>query len=282
MMVLAAAAQIRFSAAQVHALFDAVLHDDVVDPHVELPQAIPAVGDRAGLAACFTLAHQLWADGVDRSAMNSLLAKLLARGDLDPADRLAYKYIRARFKHLRFALVLYDRRHRSPLLFKWVTALQGHLQDAFRNGQKVSVRLLALLLRCLTTRPAWWLLSREAGQVRLEDKAGFEVFVASQFATLRKAVSAPHLTGKQFHAARKIISRYVSFIDTLRTIHPGEDAWKMSRYLSAINGLMGGLHDDLVKAHATKAGDYSKDPIVLPEDIAVRLRALLARMEPAL
>lgn len=266
----------RFPAAQVDALFDAVLNDDVVDPHVELPAKVPQVADGQVLSDCFALAYQLWTDGVDRREMNRLLMTLLAKGDLNGEERLAYKYIRAKFKHLRFALVLYDQRHRSPLLFKWMTALQGHLQDAFRNGQAAPARLHALVLRAMMVRPVWWLITREASHVALDNPAGFAGFIDGQMASLRKAMAADQLTGGTFHASRKVISRYVSFIDTLRTLHPGDDVWKMSRYLSAINGLMGSLHDDLVEAHATGQGDYHKDQVVLPADIAARLTALLA------
>jgi hypothetical protein len=50
----------------------------------------------------------------------------------------------------------------------------------------------------------------------------------------------------------------------------------MSRFLSAINGLMGSRHDELVEQAATRPGSYRcKTP--LAEDIRARLETLVAQ-----
>ncbi len=270
----------RFSAAHIEALFDAVLDDDVVDAQVTLPENLPMPQGDALLADCFSLAHQLWREGVDANAFNTLLTRLIAQGDLEEQDRLLYKYARAKFKHLRFAFVLYDRRHRSPNLFKWLTALQGHLQDAFRNRRRLAVIGLALALRLLLSKPGWWVLRREAASVRLDDARGFCRFLDAEIATVRAAMGDSHLSGREFHSLRKIASRYVSFIDTFRTLRPSEDLRKTSRYLAAINGLMGSMHDELVQRRSEGTGHDHRDPIEIPEDIARLWRGLLTRFNP--
>lgn len=258
-------------------LFQAVLVDDDVDPVVRLPERIPLDFTPAQLRRGYCLCRQLWRDGVDRGEALRLVGILLRKGDLDPADRLAYKYIRAKYKHLRFALVLYGTAHKAPRLFKLTTAVMGLLQDAFRNRRRGAVLGYGLALRLLLARPFWAAVRHEVDAVRLDDPAGFRAFLQAEVARLKQAMQAGDPTGDGFHAMRKIVSRQVSFFDTLRTLEAREDAFLMSRYLSAINGLMGSLHDDLVEQAAHGAQNYHRDRFPLPQDIRWRLEELTQR-----
>lgn len=90
--------------------------------------------------------------------------------------------------------------------------------------------------------------------------------------------AADWMTARELHAARKIIGRQVSFYDTLRTLHPSPDSDRMSRSLSAINGLMGSLHDELVVTRTRDRSTYDEVRFALPDPIRTRLAALVDRI----
>lgn len=256
------------------ALFDAVEMDDVVDPVVSLPETIPIACDQEEMRRCLALCIQFWREGAIRPDLKTLANTLLWTGDLPPEDRRRYKLIRARYKHLRFALVLYGAQHRAPPLFRATVVVMGHLQDAYRNNRRSVVLAYALALRVLMTRAIWWAVHREVAQVRIDDAAGFRDYRRREISRLDQWLADPSLTAHRFHAMRKIVSRLVSFYDTRRCIEPDDRALRMSRYLSAINGLMGEMHDDLVERAMAGQQDYHHDALVLPPDIDQRLRAL--------
>lgn len=260
------------------ALFEAVEMDDVVDPVVSLPDPIPVACGKADMHCCLELCVQFWREGANRADMRALTTTLLLTGDLPSDARRRYKLIRARYKHLRFALVLYSRNHRAPPLFRATVAVMGHLQDSYRNGRRTAVLGYALLLRLLLMQPVWIAVQREVAGVRLDDAEGFLRFRRAEVGRLRlwlgERLDETRLTAHRFHAMRKIISRQVSFYDTMRTLEPDERIFRMSRFLSAINGLMGSLHDDLVEESVAGRKDYHRDEFRVPQDIRDRLRTL--------
>lgn len=255
-------------------LFEAVEMDDVVDPVVSLPDPIPFARTQEEMRCCLDLCIEFWRDGARRGDMLHLVGKLLVSGDLPHDSRVAYKHVRARYKHLRFAFVLYGERHKAPLLFRSTVAVMGHLQDAFRNRRRRSVLGYGLLLRLLLCWPVWAAVQREADAVRLDDAAGFLAFRSAEFGRLKALLAAGLPNGHSFHVMRKIVSRQVSFYDTMRTIEPDPQMYRMSRFLSAINGLMGSMHDDLVEQAVAGHRDYHRDAFPLPDDIRSRLEAL--------
>lgn len=271
-----------YSAETLETLFQAVEIDDVVDPIVQLPDPIPLACNTQQMRRCFELCRQFWADGVHRAEIRQLAHILLRTRDLPPVARVRYKHIRARYKHLRFALVLYSARHKAPLLFRSTVAVMGHLQDAFRNRRRTATLGYGLVLRALLTWPVWAIVKREIGSIRLDDPEPFLIFRKTEIDRLRRMLESETLTGDQFHAMRKIVSRQVSFYDTLRTLEPEEPFYKMSRFLSAINGLMGDMHDNLVERAGAGEQDYHRHPVPLPEEIRQRLELLTANypLEP--
>lgn len=74
---------------------------------------------------------------------------------------------------------------------------------------------------------------------------------------------------------RKVVSRQVSFYDSMRTLVPNAEEARLSRFLSAINGLMGRMHDDMVEQAAAGSADYGRDGFPLPDDIRRRLETLV-------
>jgi hypothetical protein len=263
-----------FPPSVIAALFEAVEMDDVVDPVVSLPDPIPLACDVAEMRRCLDLCLQFWREGAIRQDLLSLTGTLLRTGDLPLDQRRRYKLIRARYKHLRFALVLYSAVHRAPLLFRATVAVMGHLQDAYRNDRRGAVLRYALVLRLLLTWPVWFAVQRQVGTVRLDDAHGFLRYRLAELQRLSQWLAADTLTAHRFHAMRKIVSRMVSFYDTRRSLTPCEETYRMSRYLSAINGLMGGMHDDLVEGAVSGLQDYHRDALLLPEDMRCRLQAL--------
>jgi hypothetical protein len=263
-----------FPPSVIEALFEAVEMDDVVDPVVSLPDPLPLACNAAEMRRCLDLCLQFWREGAIRQDLLSLTGTLLRTGDLPPDQRRRYKLIRARYKHLRFALVLYSAAHRAPLLFRATVAVMGHLQDAYRNARRGAVLRTALVLRLLLTWPVWFAVQRQVGTARLDDAQGFLRYRLAELQRLSQWLAAETLTAHRFHAMRKIVSRMVSFYDTRRSLTPCEETYRMSRYLSAINGLMGGMHDDLVESAASGLQDYHRDAFLLPEDIRSRLQAL--------
>lgn len=265
----------RFAQATCDALFQAVLIDDEVDAHTELPDRMTLDYDPAQLLDCYRLCRQLWREGVDHAAFGALIDTLRRERDLGPEQRLAFKYARAKIKHLRFAWALYDERHRYPHVMDWMTTALGHLQDAFKNGDRAKVYREAVLCRFFLSAGPQALLAREIDRLRLTSGESFRAYMGRQAATLEAALRQPLMTGHQFHATRKILSRQVSFYDTLRTLQPSDEAFKMSRSLAALNGLMGNMHDDLVARRVAGEQDYHRDAFALPADIQERLVALV-------
>lgn len=263
-----------YPAAMLDALFEAVDTDDVVDPVVSLPDPIPVDCTAEDMRRCLDLCLQFWREGAIRADLVGLTGRLLLTGDLPGDARIRYKHIRARYKHLRFALVLYGAHHKAPLLFRSTVAVMGHLQDAFRNRRRSAIWGYGLLLRLLLSWPAWLAIRHEVHAVRIDDSRGFLAFRKVEFDRLRQWLRGETLTGHRFHAMRKVVSRQVSFYDTMRTLRPDDQLYRMSRFLSAINGLMGSMHDDLVEQAVAGHRDYHRDDLPLPSDIRTRLTAL--------
>lgn len=258
------------------AFFDAVEINDVVDADVHLPDPIVLDCTDAQIRQCFALCLQFWEDGVHRSDLLALVGALLRDATLPPADIVRYKHIRARYKQLRFALVLYGRRHRVPPLFNATVVVMGQLQDSFRNGQRRAVRGYALVLRALLSRPLWALVRRGVERTRLDTADGFLAYRKGEIRRLEKALAQDMLTGPQFHTLRRIVSRQVSFYDSQRTVRHDDHHYRMSRFLSAINGLMGSRHDEMVEQAMAGTRDY-RTPAPLDDDLRQRLELLVAR-----
>lgn len=246
----------RFSDQQLNRLFEIILINDVAEDHVTLPETIPSSFTDGVVRDCFDLSHELWARQVDRRELLSLVDHLIISATLNSKERVSFKHIRAKFKHMRFACVLYTTRHQCPILFKSMTTLMGHAQDAFRNGHSLKTRFYAVALRMMIVTPYWHMMARELSKMNLETGAAFEQFLRRQVSALSASLREDSLTAHRFHALRKIVSRQVSFFDDYRTIFPNSQADAIARYLSDLNGRMGRIHDRLVLKHAAGEEDY--------------------------
>jgi hypothetical protein len=269
--------RLRFSEAQCDALFAAILIDDQVDPHTELPDTIPLDYDESRLLDCFALSRQLWKVGVDRGELIEIVKTLKRDGNLGPEDRLRFKHIRAKFKHLRFAYALYDTHHRYPVMLNWITTAMGHLQDAMKNGRPGVVAREAALSRFFLMSASQYFLTRDVDHFSPSSSNGFRHYVEAQVATLRNVLDKPAVTGREFHETRKIVSRQASFYNSLLALEPSRESFIISRAMSAINGLMGRMHDELVERRIAGTQDYHRESFSLPDEIRQRLVVLVAR-----
>lgn len=267
---------IRFPPATLDALVAAIDVNDRIDLSATLPESVILDIRPERLIDGFALSRQLWREGFDWRRLLLLAKDLRHGGPLDDGERRWFKQARARFKHLRFAFFLYSAGHRSPPLLSLVTLVLGELQDAVRVRGPDDVRRHARRLELLLTAPARALLMRETDRFEPGDVASFRQFTRSQMATIQPLLAAPLTDAHAFHAARKVVSRQVSFHDDMRTLHPSPDHLAFARALATINGLMGRFHDDLVARDASGEFRYRQDLFMLPDDIRSHLQALVA------
>ncbi|NOU24885.1 MAG: hypothetical protein HOO90_05055, partial [Methylotenera sp.] len=110
-----------FSSTQCDELFSAVLVHDEHYPDAKLPEAIHLDYSQEQLSQCYHICQQLWLDGVDRTQLCLMVEKIFKQGFLSAEDKITYHGMRAKIKHLRFAYVTFDERHRYPTMFHWMT-----------------------------------------------------------------------------------------------------------------------------------------------------------------
>lgn len=258
------------------ALFAAVLVHDDIYPDAELPANIQLNYSQQQLGACYRICRQIWKQGVQRRDLSRIIGMIRRHHALAADDQLQFKYLRARFKHLRFAYAAFDNRHRYPRAFHWLTAIMGYLQDALKNGQAGAVNRSALLLRLLLMRLPFYLIGKEIDNFSPSTPETFAEYVNQQVDVIRSNLDMPRITSKAFHETRKVISRLVAIYDNLKILYPSSEHQNISQYLSTVNGLMGALHDELVAMKFSKTQDYDADAFAWPGDIQRRLVAIAA------
>ena len=258
-------------------LFVAIEEDDVVDAQVSLPPTIALSCTTEIIHDNYALCLKFWLDGVNRQELLRLIRKQAKGDELTTDERKQFKYMRARYKHLRFAQRLYLKKHQAGFLFGKTTVFLGHFQDGFRNGKKNIVSFYGNLLRVYLSSPVWWLVNYSLRHSQLETVIGFIAYRQKQMYILKEIIAKPQLTGREFHDVRKIISQQVSYYDTLRSLDPeNKEALLISRFLAAINGLMGDKHDDMVADDMDNRRSYDA-PVALDSDIRQRLELLISR-----
>ncbi len=126
-----------------------------------------------------------------------------AKGDELTADeRKQFKYMRARYKHLRFAQRLYLKSIR-PDFYSAKRPFLGRFQDGFRNGKKNIVSYYGNLLRVYLSSPVWSLVNYSLRHSQLESVSGFIAYRQKQMHTLKEIIAKSRLTGREFHDVRK-------------------------------------------------------------------------------
>ena len=259
-----------FSANQCDALFAAVMVHDELYPEAKLPDAIHLDYSQEQLAQCYHLCQQLWLSSVDRTQLCLMIEKIYQQGFLSAEDKITYHGMRAKIKHLRFAYVTFDERHRYPTMFHWMTGVMGNLQDAFKHNQRPALVRSALLVRFLLTIPFYTLITKEMDCFQPSTPESFRNYVHNEINFIREHLTKNVITGKEFHEMRKVISRQVAMYDNLKTLYPSDYHRSISECLSTLNGLMGSMHDELIAKKFDKSQNYYTDTFVMPEKIKRR------------
>lgn len=266
-----------FSKAQCDALFAAVLVHDDVDLLAELPDRVHLDYSQSQLHDCYRICRQLWQPEVAQAHLKQVVNALMREGSLSPELQLEFKHVRAKFKHLRFAFVMFSKQHRYPPVFHRLVIVMGRLQDAFKHAHPDETLRYAWVLRLFLLRLPYALAKYDIDRFQPTTAMDFRVHVLGEMSTLGSSASHPELTSKEFHETRKIISRLVALYDNLRIVLPSAYHDQVTKYLSTINGLMGQLHDELIERKLSKTGDYYADRFAMQEQIRTRLLTVAQR-----
>jgi hypothetical protein len=261
-----------FSAAQCDALFAAVLVHDELYPDATLPESIHLNYTQEHLSQCYQICQQLWQDGPNRQALSQMVDKIYKQGKLSEQDQYEYYCMRAKIKHLRFAFIMFDKSHRYPRVFHWMTAVMGHLQDVLKNAAHSSVWPAALLVRLFLSKPLYAIAVKEIEGFQPSTVDSFRQYIKKEINFIRLNLAKDEITSHEFHDMRKVISRQVAMYDNFKTLYPSAYHQSISKFVSTLNGLMGSMHDELIAKKFNKTQDYYKDTFVMPEEIRLRLK----------
>ena len=268
-----------FPVEQCNALFAAILVHDDIDLSAELPGTIHLEYSQHQFAQCYRICFQLWQEGVDRKLLGRLAEKFYWDRRLDPEAQLAFKNMRAKFKHLRFAYMTFDASHCYPHEFHRIIVKMGNLQDAFKHDKSSDMRRSAVFLRLLSINFVYAFSTRKIRRFRPTTNDSFRDYVNNEINFVRLNLVEKKVTGRVFHEMRKVISRQVALYDNLKILYPSTYHQKLSRYLSTINGLMGSMHDELIAKHFDDSQDYESYAFEVPAKIRQRLIALAEKYE---
>ena len=262
-----------FSAAQCEALFKALLLHDEINLEVSLPKPRPESYTQVQLNEYFQLSHQLWRDGLSRLLLLEMIEKIYHLGKLDADDKHKFYCMRAKIKHLRYAFLMFDRNHRFPMMFHWMAAVMGYMQDLLKSSQHSSVKRVALLVKLFLTKPIYALVIKKFDKFIPSSSENFHQYLDNSIDFINSKLIKDRLTSHEFHEVRRVISRIVTFYNCIYILYPDNYQYVVLLYLRTINGLMGSVHDDLIVASFNKTQNYHKDTFEMPTVIKQRLMA---------
>ncbi|SBW83996.1 hypothetical protein PVE_R1G6117 [Pseudomonas veronii 1YdBTEX2] len=228
------------------------------------------------LADCYRLAWQLLVTGVDIPATRRLVAAIAGKGSATAEQTVQFKFMRARFKKMRFACANYSEQHAYPESLDSITRLMGRFQDAFKNGQRYRTLWLGIRLWCRLRDGFFAGLHDTLIEAKLSTVESFQRYIAVENQHLAETSREDaFLTARQFHDLRKIISRRIALSDTRRALSSSPEYDALSLFLATINGLMGKMHDDLVVKKIQNKLVYEQELFKFPDEISTRIRALV-------
>lgn len=265
------------SQAQLAMLMQNILDDDVVNLQAPCPAGPPPALTATELADCYRLAWQLLVTGVDIPATRKLIGAIAVNGRATAEQAIQFKYMRARFKKMRFACANYSEQHAYPESLDSITRLMGRFQDAFKNGQRRRTLWLGIKLCCRLRNGFFGKLHQTLVKAKLSTLESYQRYIATENQHLAQTSREDALlTARQFHDLRKIISRRIALSDTRRALCASPEYDAMSLFLATINGLMGKMHDDLVVKKIQNKLVYEEELFEFPAEISSRIRALAA------
>lgn len=261
-----------FSEKQCKTLFQAVLVHDDYYPDAKLPQKIHLTYSREQFYECYQICLQIWQQGIDRKKLMGMMTEIYRGQSLQADEQLAYKFMRAKFKHLRFAFGTFDESHKYPALFHYMIAIMGYLQDSLKNHQTTSIKFSAILLRLLLNKLPFRIIVRKIYHFKPNSPDSFRKFILMRIHFIRLNLAKDEVTSKIFHEMRIVISQQVALYDNFKILYPSKYHNSISEYLSTLNGMMGGLHDELIAKKFSETQNYYQDTFKIPPEIRQRLQ----------
>jgi len=267
----------KFSPAELAVLFNHIEADDEIDPAALLPGRVDFSCSDAERQACYHMALQLLNSYADKQALLRLVLTITWQRAADAAQIAAFRKARTCFKHMRFCCANFDARHRYPRHLNQVTALMGKLQDAIINRQKTKITLFGTWLRFMLSPVSCYFLQQRLAAYRPDSDKHYYRQLNRENERLAQFMAREPLrgTGQELHRLRKIISRRVALNDALRSLRPSAELNAVSLYLATLNGMLGDVHDRLIKWDATGIYDYKRHVFTLSPAITDRLKAFL-------
>lgn len=252
-------------------LFDGILANDDITPDAALPERIPFEFSDMDFARCFDLCREVWADGMDRSALYELAVRMAHARAIPEDDKRPLSDVRARYKHLRFAFAVFGALDRYPAAFNILTNAMGHLQDAATNDKPGRIAANARLMQFMTSAPLFALVQRNVDGFRPAGIDAFRAYRIRQTGTLTDYLAMDKVTPHQFHNSRKVISRFRAYFNTLQCLYDDPGIGDTATCLATLNGMMGNYHDELIARKLDGTMNYFRDRIDFPPDIRRRL-----------
>ncbi|EUK19461.1 hypothetical protein [Commensalibacter papalotli (ex Servin-Garciduenas et al. 2014)] len=261
-----------FSEEQCQQLYDMICVDDKVDLQSNLPSHINFDYTQKQLIEGFMISRQLWLEGILDKRFPEIVKQLCSSYHISEEDKVIYKMVRAKFKHLCYACRGFDERHKPPFLLGRTTALLGIIQDGFKHKKANIVIPNALLLNALWNKKGQSLLKKEVYRFFPCDVESFTSAVNKRVTFIQNETQQNStVSAHQFHTLRKQMSMLSAVYGTFDVLFPSSYHHQTFQYLATINGLMGDYHDILIERKINKTQNYFFDHFIIPEEISSRL-----------
>lgn len=261
-----------FSEHQCQQLYGMICVDDEINLQSTLPAQINFNYRQKQLIEGFIISRQLWLEGITEKRFPKIIHQLCSSYEISEEDKVIYKMVRAKFKHLCYAFRGFDSRHKRPFLLGHTTGLLGIIQDGFKNKKNNIVIPNALLLNTLWNNKGLSLLKREAFRFFPCDVESFANTIHKRVAFIQnEIIQNPTFSAHQFHILRKQMSMLSAVYGTLDVLFPSPYHHQVFQYLATINGLMGDYHDILIEKKLNKTQNYFFDRFIIPAEISSRL-----------
>lgn len=268
----------RFSEQQCQQLYDMICVDDEINLQSTLPDQIHFNYTQKQLIQAFIISRQLWLDGIMEKRFPKIIHLLCSSYEISEEDKVIYKMVRAKFKHLCYAFRGFDNRHKRPFSLGHTTGLLGIIQDGFKNKKNNIVIPNALLLNALWNNKGLSFLKREVFRFTPCDVGGFTTAIHKRVAFIENEITQSQIfSAHQFHILRKQMSMLSAVYGTLDVLFPSPYHHQTFQYLATINGLMGDYHDTLIEKRLNKKQNYFFDRFAIPEEISSRLTVFINR-----
>lgn len=262
-------------------LFEAILVHDNEYPITDFPKDLGLKNLDVG--ALIDLNRALFDEAISRNELLSLVEEIDSKIrsyqkfvpnqvvplTLDPTLMKEFKYFRAVFKQMRFAVVIYSKEHLYPRNFDAFVKVMGKLQDALKMRDLKTASIATRKLRTLLKKKEWKQIEAEIIGFKKTSRTSLNQFIEQDLKKLAQFTSRYQLTAEAFHESRKVVSRLVALYDSINVVQPNAQTRSIIQILSTFNGKMGRAHDEMVLKSARGEIDYEHTVLDLPRSLVV-------------